>query len=206
MAEKLCQLRKKGGSGGGAGGSIPGYSVTVYSRNNTNEQSFSCEVGDVIIVGCNTPNPPQHSWNPTIVSGAILIEEQTGVFSGSIRKTGLIAVATDISVTIHWYAAGTTGVISVIHTDKLRSSTYAIEKNCTQSLASKVVTDLKVGDLIVGNAGSSTNVANSIIHAVNAAELSESIYYAQSYMAINEAVDITLQGTSTSYSIVAFRQ
>lgn len=204
--EKLCQLKKKGDSGGGAGGSIPGYSVTSYSRDNTNEQTFSCEIGDIIIVGCNQSNPPQGTWNPIIVSGAILIENQTGVFSGSTRQTGLIAVATDTAVTIHWYGPSTIGRIEVIHTDKLRSSSYTIEKSCTQSLASKAVTDLKVGDLIVGNAGSSASASNYIRHIVNGAPLNTNDFYCQSFMAINEEVDVILGGTSTSYTIVAFRQ
>lgn len=206
MAEKLCQLKKKGGSGGGAGGSIPGYSVTSYSRNNTIEQSFSCEIGDIIIVGCNSSNPPQHSWNPTIVSGATLIQEQTGTFSGSTRRTGLIAVATAATVTIRWYGAGTTGIIKVIHTDKLRSSTYTIEKNCTASLSTKNIVDLKVGDLIVGNAGSSASAANSIKLVVNGAPFDSKPYYCQAYIVTKDNVNVVLNGDSVSYTIVAFRQ
>ena len=206
MAEKLCQLKKKGGSGGGAGGSIPGYSATSYSRNNTNEQSFSCEIGDIIIVGCNSPNPPQHSWNPTIVSGATLIQEQTGTFSGSTRRTGLIAVATAATVTIHWYGAGTTGIIKVIHTDKLRSSTYTIEKNCTASLSTKNIVDLKVGDLIVGNAGGSGSAANTIKLVVNGAPFDDMGYYCQAYIVTKDNVNVVLSGSSVSYTIVAFRQ
>lgn len=207
MAEKLCQLKKKGGSGGGGGsGSIPEYSITSYNRNNTIEQAFSCEVGDIIIVGCNNSNPPQHTWNPTIVSGATLIQEQTGVFSGSTRRTGLIAVATAATVTIRWYQAGTTGIIKVIHTDKLRSSTYTIEKNCTASLSTKDITDLKVGDLIVGNAGSSATAFNNIKSAVNGAPLDDTTYYGQAYIVTKDNVNVVLGGASVSYTIVAFRQ
>lgn len=206
MVEKLCQLKKKGGSGGGAGGSIPGYSVTSYSRNNTNEQSFSCEIGDIIIVGCNSSSPPQSSWNPTIVSGATLIQEQTGTFSGNTRRTGLIAVATAATVTIHWYSAGTTGIIKVIHTDKLRSSTYTIEKNCTASLSTKNIVDLKVGDLVVGNAGGSANALNTIKLVVNGAPFDNGEYYCQAYIVTKDNVNVVLNGASVSYTIVAFRQ
>lgn len=150
----------------------------------------------------------QHSWNPTIVSGATAIAYQTyydSTYSNTYR-TGIIAVATDVNVTITWYAGGNNGKVKVIHTNKLLNNTHVVEKECTTSKSSVTITNLKVGDLIVGNASNRASAYNNITNAIKAASLDGAGYYAQVFMAISDTVTISLGGASTSYSIVTFRQ
>lgn len=196
MAEKLCQLKKKGGSGGGGGsGSIPNFNITKYTnQNGSTNPTYACEKGDVIVVSKTSPN-----GSITVVSGGTIIDRQT-----SSSGKGAIIVATDTSITLSW--GNYSSDVKIIHTDKLKSSTYTIEKSCTQSLASKVITDLTIGDIIVGNAANTASAYNNITKVVYGAPLDADNYYGQVFMVISDTANVTLGGSSAAYSIVAFRQ
>lgn len=194
MVEKLCQLKKKGGSGGGGGsGSIPNFNITKYTgQNGSTTPTYTCEKGDVIVVS-------KTSGDVTVVSGGTIIDKQT-----SSAGRGAIIVATATSITLSWH--GGSSEVKIIHTDKLKSSTYAIEKSCTTSMASKSITDLKVGDIIVGNAANRNSAYHNITKVVYGAPLDDANYYGQVFMVISDTANVTLGGSSTAYSIVAFRQ
>lgn len=193
MAEKLCQLKKKDGAGGGSAGSIPNFNITKYTgQNGSTNPTYTCEKGDVIVVG-------KTSGSVTVVSGGTVIENQT-----SSGGRGAIIVATDTSITLSWY--GSSSIVKIIHTDKLKSSTYAIEKSCTTSMESKSITDLKVGDIIVGNAANQNSAYHNITKVVYGAPLDSDTYYGQVFMVISDTTNVILGGSSTAYSIVAFRQ
>lgn len=194
MAEKLCQLRKKGGAGGGGGsGSIPNFNITKYTgQNGSTNPTYACEKGDVIVVS-------KTNGAVTVVSGGTIIDNQT-----SSAGRGAIIVATATSITLSWYGSGSE--VKIIHTDKLKSSTYTIEKSCTQSLASKVITDLTIGDIIVGNAANTGSAYHNITKVVYGAPLDDAAYYGQVFMVISDTANVTLGGSSAAYSIVAFRQ
>ena len=195
MAEKLCQLKKKGGSGGGGGsGSIPDFNVTTYTnQNGSTSPTYSCEVGDIVVVS--------NAATVTIESGGTIIESQV---NNSNNITGIIAVATDTHITMRWGSSGST--VKVIHTSFLKRSTYTIEKSCTTPMSSKNITDLKVGDLIVGNAGYTGSAYHNITKVIYGAPLDDMGYYGQAFIVISDTANVILGGTSARYSIIAFRQ
>lgn len=198
-------------SGGGGTGIPKEFSITSYQRNGSKTQSVQCEVGDVIVVTAEKSSSgyEQSTWDPTPSSeDATVIDYQTYNDNGSARKTGVIAVAKRTTVSITWHGNGSTyGTIKVIHTDRLKRSTYTLEKANAAAMSSKTITGLKVGDLIVGNCGNTGSEYNSISGVQNAAALMGNNSYAgASYLVIGDTAIVTLGGSSSQYSIVAFRQ
>ena len=73
-------------------------------------------------------------------------------------------------------------------------------------MSSKTVTDLKVGDIIVGNTGNTGSAYNSINNIINGADLAGNGYIGQAYVVIKDTATIRFGGSSAQYTMIAFRQ